>query len=159
MLLLVTAVAQAEGQADLAQRYWALLTEWAEYLKAKGLDPENQLCTDDFAGHLAHNVNLSVRAILGMAGYGKLAGMLGKAELAEEYQDLTAQFARQWATMAREGDHYRLAFDRAGTWSQKYNLVWDRLLDLDVFDDAIAQQEMAYYRRIQKPFGLHYRRA
>jgi len=79
---------------------------------------------------------------------------LGKADVAKAYHDLTAQFARQWATMAREGDHYRLAFDRAGTWSQKYNLVWDRLLDLDVFDDAIAQQEMAYYRRIQKPFGL-----
>ena len=154
MLLLVTAVAQAEGDAELARRYWALLTTWAEYLKAKGLDPENQLCTDDFAGHLAHNVNLSVKAILGMAGYGKLAGMLGKAEVARDYHELAARFARQWASMAREGDHYRLAFDRAGTWSQKYNLVWDRLLDLDVFDDAIARQEMAYYRRIQKPFGL-----
>jgi len=154
MLLLVTAIAQAEGDAELARRYWDLLSTWAEYLKAKGLDPENQLCTDDFAGHLAHNVNLSVKAILGMAGYGKLAGMLGKTELAREYHGLTAQFARQWAGMAREGDHYRLAFDRAGTWSQKYNLVWDRLLDLDVFDDAIAQQEMAYYRKIQKPFGL-----
>ncbi|MCF7974249.1 MAG: DUF4965 domain-containing protein, partial [Phycisphaerae bacterium] len=154
MLLLMTAIAQAEGTAELSGRYWPLLTQWAEYLRDKGLDPENQLCTDDFAGHLAHNVNLSVKAILGMAGYGKLAGMLGKDDVAKEYHDLAAQFAGQWATMAREGDHYRLAFDRQGTWSQKYNLVWDRLLDLDIFDDSIAETEMAYYRKIQKPFGL-----
>ncbi len=154
MLLLVTAVAQAEGKADLAERYWPLLTEWAEYLKAKGLNPENQLCTDDFAGHLAHNINLSVKAILGMAGYGKLAGMMGKDDVAKEYHDLALSFAKQWEMMARDGDHYKLAFDKPGTWSQKYNLVWDRLLDLNIFDDAIAEREMAYYKKIQKPFGL-----
>jgi len=154
MLLLMCAIAQAEGTAELSQRYWPLLTTWAEYLKGKGLDPENQLCTDDFAGHLAHNVNLSVKAILGMAGYGKLAHMLGKDDVAKAYHDQAVEFAGQWATMAKEGDHYKLAFDRADTWSQKYNLVWDRLLDLDVFDKSIMRQEMVYYRKIQKPFGL-----
>jgi hypothetical protein len=67
LLILMAAVAQMEGNADFAGCTGRSSSKWAEYLKAKGFDPENQLCTDDFAGHLAHNVNLSAKAICGLA--------------------------------------------------------------------------------------------
>jgi len=154
MLILVAAIARMEGNADFAGRYWPLLVKWAEYLKEKGFDPENQLCTDDFAGHLAHNVNLSAKAIIALGAFARLAELRGESGVAAEYRSLASQFAWRWAREAADGDHSRLAFDRPGTWSQKYNLVWDRLLGLNLFAPDIARRELAFYRRVQEPYGL-----
>lgn len=154
MLILTTAIAMVEGNADYAKQHWEELTTWANYLLQEGLDPENQLCTDDFAGHFAHNANLSVKAIMGIAGYGKLAGMLGDKETADKYINSAKDMAQQWMQMADDGDHYRLTFDKPGTWSQKYNLIWDKLFGLNIFPDEVAQKEVAYYLTKQNEYGL-----
>ena len=103
-----------EGNADFAGLYWKQLEQWAAYLKEKGFDPENQLCTDDFAGHLAHNVNLSAKAICGLGSFAKLCEMRGDKAQAEEYSKLAQEFAQRWVKEADDGDHFRLAFDRPG---------------------------------------------
>lgn len=154
MLILVAAIAKADGNAEYAKPYWPVLTKWAEYLKSKGLDPENQLCTDDFAGHLAHNTNLSLKAIVALGGYARMCELLGKKEDAKAYRDAAKEMAERWVKMASDGDHYRLAFDKTGTWSQKYNLVWDKLLGLDLFPSSVAKTEVAFYLKNQKEYGL-----
>ena len=154
MLIMLAALARAEGNPDFSAPYWPLLLKWAEFLREKGMDPDNQLSTDDFAGHLAHNTNLSVKAIVALASFGQLADMLGKKAEAARYTDLARSMAAKWIDMAKDGDHYKLAFDKPGTWSQKYNLVWDKLLGLKLFPNHVAQTELAYYKKMQKPFGL-----
>ena len=154
MLILVAALERTQGDFQLAEKFWPQLTKWAEYLRAKGLDPENQLSTDDFAGHLAHNANLSIKAIEGLAAYAQLAAGLRKSDLANQYEGVAKQMASQWQTMAKDGDHYRLAFDKSSTWSQKYNLVWDRLLDLQLFPASVYQTETASYLRELNSYGL-----
>lgn len=154
MLVLTAALAAIEGNADYAQKHWETLTIWTDYLAEYGLDPENQLCTDDFAGHFAHNANLSVKAILGVASYGYLAGQLGKKEISDKYTQKAREMAAEWVKMADDGDHYRLTFDKPGTWSQKYNLVWDKLMKLQIFPENVAKTEIAYYLSKQNKYGL-----
>ena len=154
MLIMVTACCKARGDGALAERYWATLTTWAEYLLEKGLDPENQLCTDDFAGHLAHNVNLSIKALIGIACYARLCEQRGLLDDARDIRSRVESMARDWLRMAADGDHYRLTFDGPGSWSQKYNLVWDRLLELDLFPDDVRETEIAYYKKKGGRYGL-----
>ncbi len=155
MLLLASALVEFHNDLDFARRYHDTLKLWADYLLDKGYDPENQLCTDDFAGHLAHNTNLSLKAILALGSWALVERKLGNDAEAAKYLSAAAEAAKRWKQDAfDEAGCYRLAFDQPGSWSQKYNLVWDKLLGLNLFPGEIAETELAHYRRMQNRYGL-----
>ena len=154
LILLCAAIAKLEGNASFASLWWPQLTRWEAYLERFGRDPENQLCTDDFMGHLAHNANLSVKAILAIAAYGELCRMRGDAASGAKYHRQAREYAQHWMEASGDGGHYRIAFDRPDSWSQKYNLVWDKLLGLNVFPKEVARDEVAYYKKMIKPYGV-----
>lgn len=154
MLILVAALAHQTGELDLGETFYPQLEMWAEYLFENGLDPANQLCTDDFAGHMPHNANLAIKAILGLAAFGQLSESLGHNNNARRYSETAREWAQKWQEMAKDADGFRLAFDQNGSWSQKYNLIWDRLLGLNIFPEEVAQTEMALYRTKLGRYGL-----
>ena len=160
MMILTAAAVRMDGKPDFARQHWPTLTKWVGFLKRDGFDPANQLCTDDFAGHLARNANLSAKAIIGIACYGQMAQQLGDQKTADEHLTLARNLARRWMAMDSTGGqndalHYALTFDRSpGSWSQKYNIVWDKLLNLNVFPKEVAETELAFYLKNQQPYGL-----
>src|SRR5262249_4580358 len=99
LLLLVSALQILDRRDALAREFPPQLDAWAQYLFSAGLDPANQLCTDDFAGHLAHNVNLSLKATLALGAWGRASAAL-PAPLAPHWSDAARDFAARWQQSA-----------------------------------------------------------
>ncbi len=154
MLTLVTQICRIEGNTKYVDKYWEVITTWADYLSENGQDPSNQLCTDDFAGHWAHNCNLSIKAIMGVAGYAEMARIKGDQATADKYMARAKEMAEKWEADALEGDHYRLAFDREDTWSQKYNMIWDKLWQTNLFPNGAMERDVQFYLTKQNKYGL-----
>ena len=148
-ILTVAAATRADGDRTLAEENKDILQAWADYLVEYGYNPENQLCTDDFAGHLAQNCNLSIKAIVALGAFGQLFGE-------EKYTAIAKDMAARWKVEAKKQNAkgWRLTFDRDDTWSMKYNMVWDRLLGLGLFDEEVAREEIAVYAEKMNEYGV-----
>jgi hypothetical protein len=83
-----------------------------------------------------------------------MADGVGKHDVAAEYRTQAKKMAAEWQTLAIDGDHYKLAFDKPGSWSQKYNLVWDQILGFNIFPAKVRQTEIAFYLKHLEKFGL-----
>ena len=154
MIILFAAICDADGNADFVKPYIDTVRAWSEYLIKYGEDPEWQNCTDDFAGHLAHNVNLAIKAVMGIAAYARILRHLGDLDGFETMMNIAENYARSIETRARNEDgSYRLTFDRPGTFSLKYNAVWDKIFKTELFSDEFYRGEIARYRKEMLYYG------
>lgn len=154
-LILLANIAILEKNARFASEHLDFLEKWVKYLIKYGNDPENQLCSDDFAGSLPHNCNLSLKAIMGVAAYSIILRYLDRFEDADTYMNTAKDMADSWIKRASNGDgSFRLTFDRPGTMGMKYNMVWDKLWKTNLFPQSIILSEFAADKKIINPYGM-----
>ncbi|MBP3442449.1 MAG: DUF4965 domain-containing protein [Clostridia bacterium] len=155
MIILVSAICKADNDYSFARDNFDILEKWSKYLVKYGRDPEHQLCTDDFAGHLAHNCNLSLKAIMGLAGFADILKNLGKETESDELMAIAKDYAGSFLKNAENEDgSYRLAYDRPGTFSLKYNSVWDKIWKTDIFPAEFFRKEIERYKKEALPYGV-----
>ena len=153
MLIMTAAAIVAGGDKSLAKKNFPLLRKWVKYLEKFGLRPDNQLCTDDFAGHLAGNVNLSVKALVGIESFAIVCRALGKEALAEEYEKRARTFAEKFKASVGEGV-MPLAYGQKDTYSIKYNILFDKLFGYDLIGQDVCERETDYYIQKNLRYGV-----
>ncbi len=147
MLCLAAVYKYSNGDKELFDENAPLMKKWADYLVEYGYDPGSQLCTDDFAGHLDHNCNLSAKAILGIAAYSMLSGD-------ESYMKIAKEYAEKWEKDAKASHGAtRLTFDNPDGWSMKYNMAWDNLLGFNIFSKEVKAKEVEHYLSKLERYG------
>lgn len=155
MIILFEAICEKENDVSFAKQYIEEIKKWNNYLVEFGLDPADQLCTDDFAGHLAHNVNLSVKAIMGIAGYSRILERLGETDEACRMMETARSYAKKLVETAQNDDgSFRLAYDKPDTFSLKYNAVWDKIWKTDLFPKEFYNGEIERYKKELLPYGV-----
>ena len=154
MLIMLAALAKEEGSAGFSKPYWPMLTRWADYLVKEGLDPQNQLCSADMFGHLPRNANLALKAVIGIGAFAQLCERAGQPDEAKKYLGIARDYAARWQELARDEGHTVLAYGQPGTWAMKHNLIWDRVVGLNLFPQSVGDAEIAWYLKVQKKYGL-----
>ena len=155
MLVMCANISMIDGNTEFAEKYEDILAQWVKYLVRYGSDPENQLCTDDFAGHLAHNCNLSLKAIMGIEGYSIILRMRGMESDADKFDKIARKMSASWIERACNSDgSFRLAFDKPDTFSMKYNIIWDKLWKTGLFPPYILCSEFANNKKRVNAYGM-----
>lgn len=159
-MLLMSAMTIQHLPADAAKAFatghYPILRRWAEYLVGTALDPGNQQQTDDFTGPIAHSVNLALKGIVGLGAMSIVAATAGNTADHDRYLSTARSYISQWFDKAKDpsGSHLKLAYDRDGTWSLKYNGYPDLLLGLDLVPAAVADLESAWYAGQAGRYGV-----
>ncbi len=154
MLIMFLGVSECEGNVSFFKENLDLCSKWVEYLVKYGLYPEEQLCTDDFAGHLKNNVNLAIKATVGIGAYARMIGKVGDVESEKKYRAVAEEFATEIEKFANKYSHLPLTWDSDdSTFSLKYNFAFDKIYHLDLFDHSIFEREINTYIEKCNAFG------
>jgi len=158
LILMTAAILQRTNNASwFYPLYWGLLQSWGEYLVQNLPYPGNQLCTDDFEGPSPNNTNLAAKGIVALDALSYIAKFLGNNTLAQELHAVAINYSQIWQQCAYTNygsPHYALEYNLPNSWSDKYNIVYQRILGLSTFPQSVINAESAYYFTQFNQYGL-----
>jgi hypothetical protein len=162
MLIMSAAYIQQVPSAAkaFATAHYKILKQWADYLVANLPDPGFQNQTDDFAGPIAHSVNLALKGIIAVAAMGQIAKAAGNSADAASYTAQARTFISYWVSHAQDpsAPHLDLTYSGSGggdgTWGTTYNGFADRLLGTGLIPASVLAEQAAWYPGVSNLFGL-----
>ncbi|KAH8919532.1 DUF1793-domain-containing protein [Atractiella rhizophila] len=156
MLIMMLSYAAASGDINLLVDYYELLRQWTTFLITDGLIPANQLSTDDFAGPLANQTNLALKAIVAIQSMSKISAIVGDASSSAKYSATAKDYMEKFQTLANsttEG-HLTLSYNNDKTWGLIYNAWPDKLLNLGIVPKKLLDKQTKWYKKVARNFGV-----
>jgi hypothetical protein len=158
MLIMAAAYTRAApGTTALVylQANYRSLKRWADYLVATLPNVGLQNQTDDFAGKIAHSVNLALKGIVAVAAMGQIAEGCGESADAIHYRAVADELISYWLKHAQApgNRHLGLTYRRRG-WGNTYNAYPDALLGTGLVPDSVAAEQAAFYQTKTNRLGL-----
>ena len=152
MIIMTYACYYYDRDEKFVRENFDLLSKWVEYLVKYGLKPESQLCTDDFAGHLENNLNLAIKATVGIAAFAELCRVMNEDE--RHYRIIAEKYADEIEAFGKKYSHLPLTWDVGDeTFGLKYNFLYDKILELGLFSRETLEREVDCYLDAANRFG------
>lgn len=131
------------------------------------------MSTDDFAGRLANQTNLAVKALVGIKAMAEISEIVGKESDARYFNRIADEYMPLWekAAVSRDASHTKLAYHWYGSWGTLYNLYNDALLcflqpepnpkaqlirreSKEYFSPDIYRMQSRWYSAVMQRYGL-----
>lgn len=155
-MLVISYAAMARGADDaLYKENYDLLKLWFQYIEKSGLVPETQLCTDDFFTRVEANVNLSIKAMVGVKCFALIAERFGYQEDAETAKRCLKAYQDEFYNYFKDCEHQPLSYHTGeDTYSLKYNMAYDVLFDFGIFSEEMREKEVECYLKKNQHLGV-----
>ncbi|KAJ7915217.1 hypothetical protein B0H13DRAFT_2658900 [Mycena leptocephala] len=146
MLILVLAHARSSGDGSLIGKYYNLLKQWADYLATNALIPEHQKPADardtDLAQARGNVTNLALKGIIGIQAMSEISRIMDETEDAQKYETSANSLMQSWVSLtATASGQLKWTYDDDTTWGLMYNLLADKLLQLNIVPASIYSDQ------------------